>query len=191
MELFGLLAGCVTILSFGFAVWQWRQNVKLKTIQRQNLRSLWDISRSYTPYTIRVNELIRLSKSRAVIAELRHFHDATNSIFRSITPMYIHSLGKDFNYNQIKCMIQAGEITGPWSLRLVLMEMVAKHRNLEEEKVCFEMLGEMIEKRENISLEINKSVANAYQRRSGLSKVMSESEAEEVQDEVGDDIPVE
>ncbi len=46
----GIIGLVITLLSFGFGLIQWRDNLKSKEIYNQNIRKLWDMSRSYSPF---------------------------------------------------------------------------------------------------------------------------------------------
>ena len=138
----GIIGLIITLMSFGFGIVQWRSNVKSKEIYNQNIRSLWDLSRSFSPYRITTDELKTKTDDMEIISFIEKSHLGFSTMFRQLTPIYIQSVKNKLSYEFIKSMIGNGEIGSSWTLRLVLMEMNPEKRNRNNDRECYEFLKE-------------------------------------------------
>ena len=159
----------IAIISFGFAIYQWRSNIKAKNLHTQNLRRLWDMSRSYAPYRVTTNKLINQTDNKEIISSIERSHVCFATIFREITPLYIQEIKHKLNYNFVKAMIENGEIGSSWTLRLVLMEFPPKKREIDTENECYQLLVESKKKLNAIKNEINKATIELKNDRNKLT----------------------
>ena len=136
----------ISLFSLLFALWQWRQRIKIEHIQLQNLRSIWDLARSYAPYNKEIKYITRSLDDKLVLDKLKVLSEGFFSLVRLITPLYARTLGKNLTYDYIKNMITAGEIGGTWSLKLLLMELPSKKRDPKIESELIESLPDCLRK---------------------------------------------
>jgi hypothetical protein len=133
----------VTLLSFGYAVYQHRNNHKTKQLYNQNIRKLWDIARSNAPFRIYTDKLkSSVNQNKEVISFIESSHMQSAFMFRELTPLYVQTLGKKLTYDFIKSMITNEEIGSMWTLRLVLSELPVEKRSADKDKECQELLKE-------------------------------------------------
>ena len=138
----GIIGLIITLLSFGFGLIQWRDNLKSKEIYNQNIRKLWDMSRSYSPFRTTTDKLKKKTDDKELISFIEMSHTNFSTLFRELTPIYVQSVKGNLSYEFILAMIGNGEIGTSWALRLVLMEIDPKKRDKEKDKACYEYLKE-------------------------------------------------
>ena len=122
----GIIGIGIGIISFVFGIIQWKSRIKANELYIQNLRRLWDMSRTYTPYRLTTERYKKLTDNYKLISTLEQSHTNFSTIFREITPLYIQAIRERLSYDFIKAMIGNGEIGSSWTLGLVLMEMPKK-----------------------------------------------------------------
>ncbi len=169
MDVTEIISLSIAIISFSFAMYQWQSNIKAKNLHTQNLRRLWDMSRSYAPYRVTTNKLINQTDNKEIISSIERSHVCFSTIFREITPLYIQEIKKKLNYDFVKTIIENGEIGDSWTLRLVLMEFPPKKRKPDIENECYQLLVESKKRLIAIKKEINKATIDLKNDRKKLT----------------------
>ena len=95
----GIIGTSIGFISFVFGILQWKSRIKANELYIQNLRRLWDMSRTYTPYRLTTERYKKLTDNYKLISILEQSHTNFSTIFREITPLYIQAIREKLSYS--------------------------------------------------------------------------------------------